>query len=143
MCDQCEYSSVIQRHHIYAKIFAPLERYSRAEANPTMILLSLAWPEPSSCRSIIAKRPEGAYTASDKLPARILRSGYARLSFAVYNYSLDNHFSTLRFVFEEKRHNIVCCNWPSSVRVYRKLRGYLISWFNNIHEILKIFNPRN
>ena len=32
----------------------------------------------------------------------------------------------------------MCCNWSSSVQVYRKLQGYLILWFNKYPR-----NPQN
>ena len=63
--------SVIRRHHNYTEIFyahAPLERHCKAEENPTMTLLSLAWPDPSLRRVLSLA---GAYTAIDKYPARI------------------------------------------------------------------------
>ena len=111
LCLVALYSSVIRRHHIYAH--APLKSHSRAEENPTMTLHSLAWPDPSLRRGFIIC---SIYVpASDKRPARIyIGPGYERLSFAVavvenntsYRWTwVSNHFSTMRFVFEEKRHN--------------------------------------
>ena len=71
----------IARYHIYKDILhPPLERHSRAEKNPTITKIFLLW----------------------LLTKTILNDGYYRWTCA------SNHFSTMRFVFEERTEAQFC-----------------------------------
>ena len=89
MCERFEDASVIQTgcSQLYKDTLRPpLERYSRAEKNPTITKI--------------------VNVSSRQLLYRWICA--------------SNHFSTVRFVFEERRHNFVCYNWPQSASVFKR-----------------------
>ena len=88
MCDRFEDALVIRtiaRHHIYKDILhPPLERHSRAEKNPTVTKIVLLW---------------------------LLSKTILNVSYYLW-ICASNHFSTVRFVFEERRHtNLLATHW--------------------------------
>ena len=96
MCERFEDASVIQTvaSYIYKDTLRPsLERHSMQSR----------------------KEPDNDYKI---VLLWLLSKTIVNVSYVLYRCGTcacaSNHFSTVRFVFEERRHNFVCCNWPSS-----------------------------